>query len=258
MKGNHRIYSFDYYAYSSPVKAWNPGFKLAIVLVLLCIAISGGSLPASFYIVLSMTVLNIKLNKISIREYLQLLCIPLIFILLGSTAIALETGAGEHFFRIWVTASSLRRSLETALRAFGAINILYFLTLSTPIDEIVTVLRNCHVPQIITELMSLIYRYIFIMADTEQRIRCAAASRLGYADFKTSFRTFGNSIGSLFVISFKRAGGYYDAMTARCYDGSLLFLEEKKQIRFWQVLLFVLYILSILMIRIVTEKGTGL
>ena len=93
-----------------------------------------------------------------------------------------------------------------------------------------------HVPKLVIELMNMIYRYIFILMDTQAKMKNSAESRLGYCDFKTAVYSFGHSMSNLFVVSMKRASQYYDAMEARCYDGDLLFLEAEKPLRREQVM----------------------
>ncbi len=141
------------------------------------------------------------------------------------------------------------------LRTFGAVSALYFLTLSTPAGEVVRLLGKLHVPGIVTELMYLIYRYIFIMMDTQGRIRTAAESRLGYRDFITSCKTFGASLGNLLVITLKRSGAYYDAMESRGYDGELLFMEEERQFKIRWLLWAGLYGAAGAGLKLIMERG---
>ncbi|HCD42434.1 MAG TPA: cobalt ECF transporter T component CbiQ, partial [Lachnoclostridium sp.] len=78
----------------------------------------------------------------------------------------------------------------------------------------------------------------------------AAKSRLAYCDFKPSCRSFGSTAGNLFVVSLKKANTYYDALTARCYDGELLFLEEEKEVKGWQLWTAAGYFLVLLWVRL--------
>ena len=127
------------------------------------------------------------------------------------------------------------------LKIFAAISALQMLTLSTPSSEIIYVLRKAHVPKIVVELMSLIYRYIFILMDVYTKMKNSAKSRQGYCDFKTSCYTFGGIASNMFIISLGKANAYYDAMEARCYDGELLFLEEDKKVEIGQAIAFSVY-----------------
>ena len=77
----------------------------------------------------------------------------------------------------------------------------------------------------------------------------SAKSRLGYVDYKTSLKTFGNTLSNLFIVSLKKASQYYSAMESRGYDGDILFLEEEKELKMkhvfyagvYYILIFVIY-----------------
>ena len=138
-------------------------------------------------------------------------------------------------------------------RALGAVSALYMMTLTTPLSEIIAVLRKAHVPKLIIELMNMIYRYIFIMIDTHSRMKNSAESRLGYCDFKTSCYSFGQVASNLLVVSLKRGNNYYNALEARCYNGDLQFLEEEKQVKAGQVVMAVIFIIILLLIWFFTK-----
>ena len=78
--------------------------------------------------------------------------------------------------------------------------------------------------------MHMIYRYIFILLEVQHNLQISAEARLGFCDFRTSCYSFGQIAANLFIVALKKANAYYDAMEARCYDGTLCFLEEKKKL----------------------------
>ena len=78
--------------------------------------------------------------------------------------------------------------------------------------------------------MNLIYRFIFILIESYSNMKNSAMSRMGYHNFKTSISTFGNIASNILVVSLKKANAYYTAMEARCFDGDLNFLEDKKSL----------------------------
>lgn len=238
MKGHKHVYAIDFYAYHSPMRTWNAMLKVwsAIFFILLCIILD--NTYASFFLLFSMSYLVVQKGKVHFHEYLSLLTIPLFFILIGSIAIAVEVGTeaiGSYYLPvgqiyIYITGRSIARMIHVMVNAFAAVSALYMMTLSTPVGDVITVLRRAHVPQLITELMYMIYRFIFILLDTQCRIYDAAESRLGYCDFRTSCHTFGLSLGSLLVLSLQKSRHYFNAMESRCYDGVLSFIEEEKKV----------------------------
>lgn len=255
MKKHEHVYSIDYYAYQSPLRTWNPTFKVLFVLAVLLLCLVENHMAVSAFVIASMAVMNIRRNRVCLKEYLGLLSIPLLFIVTGCAAVAVEFGFGAEGWYFSIAPSGILRSLALMLRALACISALYLLVLSTPMSEIISVLRSFHVPRLITELMNLIYRYIFILMDTQVRIRNAAEARLGYVGFKTSCYTFGRSMGSLLASSLRRAGMYYDAMESRCYDGELSFLEEKKSVKAQQLLAAAAYGAVMAGIKMLADMG---
>ena len=151
-----------------------------------------------------------------------------------------DGAAAIPFWGGWlvVTAAAQVRARLVMARALGAVSCLYFLSLSTTMPEILSVLRRAHVPSVMTELAILIYRYIFILLSACHAMRDAAASRLGYSGFRRSIRTTGAVYGNLLAASFRRAGACFDAMESRCYDGEIRFLEREKPVTAPAALLF--------------------
>ena len=84
--------------------------------------------------------------------------------------------------------------------------------LSTMSGEIFSVLKKCHVPKLIIELMNMMYRFIFILLDTNSKMRNSAESRLGYTDFRKALYSFGSTASNLFVVSMKRGNQFFDAL----------------------------------------------
>ena len=117
------------------------------------------------------------------------------------------------------------------------------MTLSTPMGDILSVLRRMHVPGLIVELMHLIYRYIFLLSDINNMQKDAAASRMGYHNFRSSLRSFSYGLSNLLILALRRANASFDAMEARGYDGELRILEDVHSVDIRQILIFACYLL---------------
>lgn len=252
MKKREHVYTIDDYAYRSPLRGWNPALKAGAAMVVLVAGIGISDPFVSGWLVVVGLVVSVLACKVPLREYLGILAVPLMFIVLGCVAIAVQIGtAGGP--RLYLSRESVMEAGNVVLRTLGAVSILYVLVLSTPVHEIIAVSRRLHVPKIMTELMVLIYRYIFLLVEAQQTMRHAAESRLGYCDFRTSCRTFGNSMSSLLLVSIRKASRYYDAMLSRGYDGELLFLEEAKPVKGWQVALLAAFGVSLPVVKLAGE-----
>ena len=207
---------------SAPLKA---GF--AVVVLVLCLLLD--SIPVSVWVLVSMTAAVTGMGGVKLRDYIRLLGVPLFFIVWSGAAL------------YWASDDGLQ-ALRVSLRAMGAVSAFYFLILTTPVSEMMAVLRRCHVPGLLTTLMYLTYRYIFVLTDVWQNMHMAARSRLGYTDYRTSLRTFGGIGSNLLVLSMKRADDCYRAMESRCYDGDIRFQETERNCRFRDRIFAVCYI----------------
>ena len=247
--GRHRhggVLVIDVYARRSRYFEWSPALKTAgcVLLLILCVASPSPRGPLALALVL--VVLTVWGGGIAIHDYLALLSLPASFLLFSGLALlwdyapVRDGAAAIPFWSGWlvVTAAAQVRARLVMARALGAVSCLYFLSLTTTMPEILSVLRRAHVPSVMTELAVLIYRYLFVLLSAYQAMKDAAASRLGYSGLARSIRTTGAVYGNLLAASFRRSGACFDAMESRCYDGEIRFLEKEKPVTVPAVLLF--------------------
>lgn len=250
--------SIDSYAFTSGMRNVNASFKVLFSVTLLVLCLVLDHIWVSVAVMVSMALLTICVGGLSIRRYLSLMSIPIAFIVMGSIAIAAGVSArpfGEfrldlHLFYLYTDRPDILRAVRLGLKALGAVSAMYMLTLSTPASEIISVLGRARLPKLLIELMHMIYRFIFILMDVQSKMSTAARARLGYVDFRRSCYTFGNIAGNLLILSFRKAGIYYDALESRGYDGELKFLEEEKKVKAWQVTAAAGYILALIILAV--------
>jgi cobalt/nickel transport system permease protein len=137
----------------------------------------------------------------------------------------------------------VKTGIVTAFRLFfkalGAASCLYYLSLSTPLVDILSTLRRLRCPKLLLELMGLMYRSIFVLLETAETMIIAQNSRLGYSDVRTGFRSMSALASTLFIRAYKRSEDLYIALEARGYDGELNVLEEpfKRSLKGYMTLL---------------------
>ena len=238
------VLSVDYYAYASHMRSWNATFKIIFSMLCLLLCLILNNIYVSIAVILIMGYMTVVIGGLELDHYISMLLIPIVFLLFGSAAIAVGFSwnpVGQYnlnvfgWFYIYCSQASLWKASGLIFKALGAVSALYMMTLTTPLSELIVVLRKAHIPKVIIELMNMIYRYIFIMLDTHSRMKNSAKARLGYVDFKTSCYSFGQVASNLLIVSLKRGTDYYNALESRCYNGDLQFLEEEKPIRKNQV-----------------------
>lgn len=242
-KHGEKVFSIDMYAYHSKINSWNPSLKVALAVIMLMLCILFDNLYVSGLVVLLSAFVTVGLGKMPLREYMKLLSVPVAFLVVGSVVIAFNLAGTEQglagvwlpFGYLFVTQDSLNTVMHLWGKAFGGLSAMFMMSLSTPSGEIFSVLRKVKVPQLVIELMNMIYRFIFVMIDTFSRMNNSAESRLGYTDWRTALHTFGHITSNLLVVSLKKGSNYYDAMESRCYDGELVFWETEKKITSAQI-----------------------
>lgn len=255
-KGHHL--NLDYIAYCSKLREWNNEFKIAFSILSLIFVVVADNIDISIMTILFMGFITVVLGKVHADDYLRLLKIPLFFILLSGAAIAFQIGGNPdnaivlpggiralisiRDINLMFTREGFDTACKVSLRAFGAISAMYLMILSTPIGDILAVLKRVHVPFVIIDLMHLIYRYIFLLTDIWHMQRDAAKSRMGYHNYKSSLRSFALGLSNLLVISIKKSNVCFDAMEARGYDGSIRMLDERHEFNWKQGLIAGLYI----------------
>ncbi|SFB12497.1 cobalt/nickel transport system permease protein [Acetitomaculum ruminis DSM 5522] len=257
------VFSIDYYAYISKIRDWNPGFKVGFSILVLFLCVGFDSISVSMFVLITMGYLTISRGKIPFHEYFNLMTIPLVFIIVGSITIAVnfsfkpigQYNLNCYWFYIYTSKEQFISMAAIMLKAFAAVSSLYMMSLSTPSGEIISVLRKAKVPKLLVELMSMIYRYIFVIMETHNKMKNSAESRLGYVDYKTALRSFSGTASNLLIVSLKKANSYYDALCARGYTGELLFLEEDKPLKSKHIILGVTYVVFMVLLWATTKFG---
>lgn len=225
----------DKISYSSKLRYKSANLKSFFAVCSLLTCVISRSIVISSITLIVMGCLAIFLSGTSFRYYLHLLRIPLIFLILGTIAIIINyTGNPENalvsipFFDKYLVISqtSLLFSSKLIITALASVSCLYFLTLTTPMTDILTVLKKIRCPALLIELMLLIYRFIFVLLDLSHELSNAQKSRLGNKDFKTSCYSSGSLMAILLVRAFQKSSYLYDAMESRCYNGTVTVLDE--------------------------------
>ena len=234
----HGIDALDHYAQLSSLKPVAAALKSTVCLgsLLLCVAS-----PWPLYGVLvfaCMMAYTVGLGKTLASYFLSLFQTPVLFMALSSLAILCDvsrTPTGNHWSMgfpggyLFVTASSQQTALVVLSRALGAVSCLYAYTLSTPMAQTIALLRSIRCPDIILELMYLIYRYIFVLSQLRTSMEAASAARFGNHNLRASYRSLLYCVQNLLFLSFERARIGFDAMEARGYDGKLQFLSDRQR-----------------------------
>ena len=231
--------SIDIYAQGSRLKSVNPTLKLCTLLALVIICIASGTAITGVFLTLAALVLAVLVGGLRMREYVRIIALPASFLLVAGLALLFDVSSEPGgllnlpIFGFWLSVSTTSQD-RTALivsRALGAVSCLTLLSVTTPMPDIISTMRKAHCPDLVIDLMYLIYRYIFILLSLHHTMHDAATSRLGFRNYGTSMHTTGKLYANLLARSYQLASKNFDAMESRCYDTGIRFLEHKKELK---------------------------
>ena len=255
--------TIDQYAYESKLKQLSPMLKMALSLItlFLCVLISENLFSLLVFCLMAWGC--IVWSGVGVRTFCKLCAIPLGFLLIGVLTIAVSfptEPVGLVHIRLFqhyiaITAEGLALAGNIFLKSMAGVSCLYFLYVTTPIGEILGVLDRFKVPQILTELMMMIYRFIFILFNMMGQMRVASHARLGNISYRKSLITMAKTSTSLFVNSFKKSTDILNAMEARAYQGAVIYIGELPRTTKKQCILLVCYILLLLILGVLIKFG---
>lgn len=226
--------SMDKLCYNSKLRYENAGEKFAFAMITLAICVISRSALVAAVVLLTAGALTVIKGGVSALRYLKYLTVPLAFLFMSTAAVMFnlcKTPLDLFAIKIggvYLTASTegMAYSLQLILTALAAVSCLYFLSFTTPVPDILEVLKKLRTPSLLIELMLLIYRFIFVLMSTASAITVSQNCRLGNKNLKTALKSFGMMGSVLMIRAVSRSGKLYDSMEARCYDGEIKVLSE--------------------------------
>lgn len=225
----------DRYAYQSKLRHMDPVAKLVLSMAAITLCLVCRGVFTGICTLLIMGALTTLWGGVRPRVFFRFLRIPMAFLILGCLTIIVESQPiGTTMLlgvpvgdTVWgITPDSLHRGICMIVKSMGAISVMYFLSLNTPMTDLTWALRKLHVPQLMIELMDLIYRFIFVLSDTAGKIRTAQDSRLGYVGFRRSMNSLGTLASMVFLRAWNKGDKVYSALESRGYTGNLLTVSD--------------------------------
>ncbi|BAZ08504.1 cobalt transport protein [Calothrix sp. NIES-4071] len=164
-------------------------------------------------IALWMSIWIVVYARIPIKTYSRLIYVAFLFWLTSVPALAfnavdisnlasiqadLLTGFKIGSYYIYISHKGIIQVVTILTRAASALSCLYFIMLTVPFVELLQTLRKLGFPQLLTELLLLMYRFIFVLLNTASELWTAQQARFGYRTFNSSMKSLALLIGQLF------------------------------------------------------------
>ena len=216
----------------------NAYLKLAAGLGAILLCLLSSSYLSPLFIAIVLTCAIIFLARVDAKTYAELFIVPFWFAIMSVAGIILITGGQDIFwqwnilpsFSLSITRESINQGMFVFSRVIGGMSAMIFIALTTPMTDIFIVFRQCRIPEVVIDLMMIIYRTIFILIDQVIQIYQAQVMRLGYSTYRECLHSFATLCGAAFIASWDAGEDLIRAMDARCYDGKFALLGESRPV----------------------------
>jgi cobalt/nickel transport system permease protein len=208
----------DALSYTNQLRKLPPEHKLIFALTLLLLSFISHPLE-QILIAVWMGVWTVGYAKIPFWIYSRLLSVAILFWLSSIPAFVINSVSLSEILQVKSDAIagcsilshyvylSHQGSIQTGLilaRSLASISCLYFVLLTVPFAEILQVLRRIGCPTILTELLLLMYRCIFILLETATQLWTAQQARGGDRTWRTTLRSLSLLVGQLLKQTIRR------------------------------------------------------
>lgn len=187
----------------------SPQLTLLIAALVAAIAIFGAGIPAI--------------------SYLKVVAAPLLFLAVSGMTLAAAIVLTDTF--PWVILSfpedQQLAALKVCSRSLGSVAALLFLAFTTPLNDLISLMRKLHCPSILTDLMTLCFRTLFVFTEVVHDVATAQSSRMGYSTTGNAMKSMGILIAALMVQVWRRSQMLHQAALSRANDGPLYFLTPE-------------------------------
>jgi cobalt/nickel transport system permease protein len=230
----------DRFAYNNRIHRLDPAYKAGFSLgvIFLCLLLEN---PHASLALLGLTVsLAVWWAGLPAGFVLRLLLAEGGFLAIGVLGVAVSVGvrptAGALALGpLWlsVTAETLNLAIILLTRSLGCVAAMNFLAFTTPLVDLIDLLRRMRVSDLLIDLMTLTYRFTFILLDCLERMVQAQEVRLGFNGWRRSLLSAGQIGANLFIEAFRRSQKLELALQGRGWDGRLRVLPQEYEHLAW-------------------------
>jgi cobalt/nickel transport system permease protein len=214
---------------------------LMIFFILTCALIPVGAWPV-YILLLALVVSTELLSELGVAFYLKrallaipfaLAALPLLFTIPGAPLLSFSIGGSL----VTLSQPGLERFISIALKSWISFQAALVLASTTRFPDLLAALRALRLPKLLVAIISLMWRYLFVIVNEALRLMRARAARSGKSSDpthktggKVTWRAAvtGGMVGNLFLRSFDRSDRIYMAMLSRGYDGDVRSLPQAK------------------------------
>lgn len=213
-------------AYGNRWRRVSPAAKGSLALAGLLAAFVAATPATAAFVALLLALTTVLGARVAAGVYLRVAAPAVGFLALGSLSLLVAVGTDTAGHLSWELAPDAGPRIATvAGRSLASLTALLLLVLTTPLPDLIGLLRYLRVPEVLLDLMVLCYRMLFVLAAAVRDTLTAQSARLGYASLRHGWRSLGLLVANLTVQIWQRAQALHRAALARNGGGPLRFLS---------------------------------
>ncbi len=223
------VYSERYTQEAGLLQSIDARLKLVGILILVVSCVWAKSLIA-IGLLLALSILLCWASKISLRYYIARVWVfvPLFTGIIAIPALLNVVSPGERVvsllqlgaWDIYITMEGIRAATFLVMRVATCISLTLLLPLTTRWSELMRALEGIKIPSGFVLILSMTYRYIFLLLDTLTKMLLSRKSRLvGVERSVSTWRLYAPVLGAIFLKSLSESEKVYLSMLARGYTG---------------------------------------
>lgn len=234
----------DVYTYANHLRQISPQQKLLFAIAALLIALIGHPIT-QLLIMVWLAVWTVGYARIPAKVYCDVLMVAGLFLLTSLPALVLNCvpveqiavvhqdqvgGVSIATVYLLISRSGLVQALQIGARAIACTSCLLFVLFTIPFPDLLQVLRQWRVPILLTELLLLMYRFIFLFLDVLTELQLAQRARGGYRTRRRWMHSVGLLVSQLLVRSLQHYQHFSLALAARGFNGNFQIYSNQSYI----------------------------
>lgn len=223
----------DAYTYTNRLRQVSPQQKLLFAIVVLLIALLAHPIT-QLLIALWLALWTIGYARIPAKLYWHVLLAAGLFLLTSLPALILEVvplaqiasaqrdqigGVAVGNWYLFMSQRGLIQALQISFRSLACTSCLLFILFTIPFTDLLIVLRQWRIPALLTDLLLLMYRFVFLFLEVVSELQLAQRARGGYRTRRRWIYSVGLLISQLLVRSLQHYQQFSLAIASRGFNG---------------------------------------
>ena len=210
------MHIIDRYAYTNRIRNVDPVYKAGFALAVLVLCLLLNEPMVGLVAVIGIWALATFVAGLPVVTFGRIVFAESLFLMLITAGVAVSVsiqdptainGWAWKLGPLWISSSpeSLDLAVRLVTRALGGTAAMNFLAMTTPLVDLVDLFRRLGVPAVLIDVMTVMYRFIFILLDSLDRMYIAQNSRLGYRSWKRAMFSAGQIASRVFIEAYQRS-----------------------------------------------------